>query len=81
MTARAEYTYDLHEHGETYVIIRDDKFVDPQAVCERLNSRELEQVLRDWLPLLKVIVDYAPKPLDDRAFKIFEEMEALVDDR
>ena len=36
----SEYTYELHEHGETYVIIQDDKFIDPQELCERLNEFE-----------------------------------------
>ena len=36
----SEYTYELHEHGETYVIIQDDKFIDPQELCKRLNEFE-----------------------------------------
>lgn len=46
------------------------------AMETRLET--LERLMRDWLPRLKVIVDHAPKPLDGRAYAIFEEMENAI---
>ena len=35
-----KYTYMLHEHGETYIILYDDTFVNPQELCTHLNAIE-----------------------------------------
>ena len=74
----------LEQRVEEYQ--RDDEVWNKHSLVEIVDERnalrkrveELESAMRGWLPRLKVIVDYAPKPLDDRSYAIFGEMEALA---